>query len=130
MNSGAFGKTNENEVFTYHEIWLKKAITKKLHGITTEQHLNFNEYVTNKCKNASRKLNVLSRVSFPLWYQQNKVCQTLSSVYNSVIVLLFGYLLPLGLAEKSNYWELSTIMSKWLNVELWQTIEQTGLTKH
>ena len=25
---------------------LKKTATKKLHGITTEQHLNFNEYIT------------------------------------------------------------------------------------
>ena len=58
-----FGKTNEYEVFTYHEIQLKKATTKKLLAITIDQHLNFNEHLTNVCKKASRKLNALSRVS-------------------------------------------------------------------
>ena len=57
-----FGKTNENEVFTYHEIRLKKSATKKLLGITIDEHLNFNEHLTNVCKRASRKLNSLSKV--------------------------------------------------------------------
>ena len=57
-----FGKTNENEVFTYHEIRLKKTTTKKLIGITIDKHLNFNEHLTNVCKRASRKLNSLSKV--------------------------------------------------------------------
>ena len=57
-----FGKTNENEVFTYHEIQLKKTTTKKLPGITKDEHLNFNEHLTNVCKRASRKLNSLSKV--------------------------------------------------------------------
>ena len=61
---------------------LKKTATKKLHGITTEQHLNFNEYITNTRKNASRKLNALPRVSSSLCCQQKKVYQTLSSVDN------------------------------------------------
>ena len=38
-----FGKPNENVVLTYHEIRLKKATTKKLLGMTIEEHLNFNE---------------------------------------------------------------------------------------
>ena len=45
-----FEKTNGNKVFTYHEIYLKKAATKRLLGITTDEHLNFNERVINKCK--------------------------------------------------------------------------------
>ena len=57
-----FGKNNENEVFTYHEIQLKKTATKKLLGITIDEHLNFNEHLTNVCKRASRKLNSLSKV--------------------------------------------------------------------
>ena len=58
-----FGKTNENELFTYHESRLKKATTKKLLGITIDEHLNFNEHLTNASKIANRKLNALSRVS-------------------------------------------------------------------
>ena len=68
-----FGKTNENEVFTYDEIRLKKTTTKKLLGITIDKHLNFNEHLTNVCKRASRKLNALSRVSSFLSYQEKKV---------------------------------------------------------
>ena len=54
----SFGKTNENEVFTYHEIQLKKAATKELLGMTIDKHLNFNEHITNVCKSALRKLNI------------------------------------------------------------------------
>ena len=68
-----FGKTNENEVFTYHEIRLKKTTTKKLLGITLGEHLNFNEHLTNVCKSTSRNLNALSRVSSFYSYQQKKV---------------------------------------------------------
>ena len=64
-----FGKTNENEVFSYHEIRLNKTTTKKLLGITIDEHLNFNEHLTNVCKRASRKLNALSIVSSFLSYQ-------------------------------------------------------------
>ena len=64
-----FGKTNENEVFTYHEIRLKKTTNKKLFGITIDEHLNFNEHLTNVCKRTSKKLNALSRVSSFLSYQ-------------------------------------------------------------
>ena len=80
-----FGKTNENEVFTYHEIRLKKTTTKKLLGITIDEHLNFNEHLTNVCKRASRKLNALSRVSSFLSYQQKKVMS------NSFISGQFNY---------------------------------------
>ena len=68
-----FGKTSENEVFTYHEIRLKKTTTKKLLGITIDKHLNFNEHLTNVCKSDSRKLNALSRASSLLSYQHKKV---------------------------------------------------------
>ena len=37
----AFGKANEDEVFTYHEIQLKKATIKKLLGIAIDKNLNF-----------------------------------------------------------------------------------------
>ena len=80
-----FGKTNENEVFTYHEIQLKKNTTKKLLGITIDEYLNFNEHLTNACKSASRKLNALSRVSSLLSYQQKKVMS------NSFISRQFNY---------------------------------------
>ena len=52
---------------------LKKTTTKKLLGITIDEHLNFNEHLTNVCKRASRKLNTLSRVSSFLSYKQKKV---------------------------------------------------------
>ena len=38
-----FGKPYEYEVFTYHEICLKKTTTKKLLGITIDEHLNTSE---------------------------------------------------------------------------------------
>ena len=68
-----FGKTNENEVFTYHEIRIKKTTNKKLLGITIDEHLSFNEHLTNVCKGASRKLNKLPRVSSPFSYQQKTI---------------------------------------------------------
>ena len=80
-----FGKTNENEVFTYHEIRLKNTITKKLLGITIDEHLSFNEHLTNVCKSASRKLNNLSKVSSPLSYQQKTV------VSSAFICIQFNY---------------------------------------
>ena len=49
-----FGKTNENELFTYHEIRLKKYTTKKLLGITMDEHLNFNAHIKNVCKSAMK----------------------------------------------------------------------------
>ena len=54
---------------------------------------------------AIRKLNALSKVSSVLSYHHKKFFQTLSSVDNSIVVLLFGYLVYLlGLSEKStNY---------------------------
>ena len=40
-----FGKTNENEVFTYREIRLSKITTEKLLGITIDEHLNNSDIV-------------------------------------------------------------------------------------
>ena len=40
-----FGKTSESEVFTYHEIQIKKATTKKLLGVIIDEHLNFKEHI-------------------------------------------------------------------------------------
>ena len=68
-----FGKTNGNEVFTYHEIQLKKFATKEMLGITMDDHLNFNEHITNKRTSASRNVNALSKVSSLFSYLQKKV---------------------------------------------------------
>ena len=35
----SFGKTNENKVFTYHEIRLKKTVTEKMLDITIHAYL-------------------------------------------------------------------------------------------
>ena len=67
-----FGKSNENVVFTYHEIRPKKLL-RKLLEITTNYHIIFNEQSTNIYKSASRKLIVLSRESTLLSYQQKKI---------------------------------------------------------
>ena len=80
-----FGKTNENEVFTYHEVRLKKTTTKKLLGITINEHLNFNEHLTYVFKRVSRKLNALLKVSSFLSYQQKK------AISNSFISGQFNY---------------------------------------
>ena len=37
-----FEKANENEVFIYYKMRLQKAATKKLSGITIDEHPNFN----------------------------------------------------------------------------------------
>ena len=66
------GNADENEVFTCHEVRLKKATTKKLFGITIDEHLSFDKHLTNVCKRASRELNALSRVSSFLSYQQER----------------------------------------------------------
>ena len=98
-----FGKTNENEVFTYHKIRLKKTTTKKPLGITIDEHLNFNDHVARVYKSASRKLNALLRVLLFLAINRKR-CQTLSSMDNSDIGLSFGYLVLLRFTEKStNY---------------------------
>ena len=46
-------KINENEVSTYHDIRLKKTTAKKLLDTIIDQHLNFNEYITNVCRSLS-----------------------------------------------------------------------------
>ena len=68
----SFGKISQNEE-SIMKSNLKKTATKKLLGITINEHLNFNEHITNACKSASRKLNALWRLSSVLSYQQNKV---------------------------------------------------------
>ena len=75
-----FGKTNENEVYAYHENRLKKLLLRDFLGITIDGHLKLNEHIANVCKSTSKKLNALSRVSFLLTYQQRKV------VSNSFII--------------------------------------------
>ena len=81
-----FGKTSENEIFTYHEIRLEKTAAKKLFGITIDQHL------------------MHYRGCLFLAINRKRSCQTLSSVANSIIGLLFGCLVLLGFTEKStNY---------------------------
>ena len=80
----SFGKTNENKVFTYHEIRIK-SVTVKMLDITINDLLDFNEHITNVCKSASRKVDALSRVSSLLSYQQKNV------VSNSFISGQFNY---------------------------------------
>ena len=50
----SFVKIIKNEVFTYHEIRLQKTI---------DEHLDFNEHITNIRKSTSRQINALLRVS-------------------------------------------------------------------
>ena len=57
----------------YLSIMKSETTTKKLFGITIDEHLIFKEHLTNVCKRASRKLNALSRVSSFLSYRQKKV---------------------------------------------------------
>ena len=72
--------------------------TKQLLDITRDEHLNFNEHITNVCKFASRKFNALLRVSSLLTYQKRKV------VSKSFIIEQFNYC-PF-------IWMLSSISSK------------------
>ena len=69
----SFGKASGKEVFTYYKIQLKKAATKKLLGITIDEHLNFNKHITNICQSLSRKFIAMSRLSSLLSLQQKNV---------------------------------------------------------
>ena len=95
-----FGKTNENEVFSYHEIQLKKTMTKKLLDITIDEYLNFNKHIKNVCMSAESFMHYRKCLLF-LAINRKRLGQALSSVHNSVIVLLFECLVLLGLTEKS-----------------------------
>ena len=69
VNSWALKKPMKMRYLPIMKSNLKKTTTKKLLGLTIDEHLNFNEHLTNACKSASRKLNALSRVSSLLSYQ-------------------------------------------------------------
>ena len=101
VNSSALEKSMKMRYLLIMKSDLRKTTTKKLLGTTTDEYLNFNEHITNVCKCANTKLDVLSRVFSLLSYQQKKLCQTLSLLHSSDVVLLFGYLVLLCLAEKS-----------------------------
>ena len=98
-------KYHDIEVFTYYEIRLKKTAAKKLFGITIDEHLNLIEHITNACKSASKKLSrALSRVLSLLSYQRKKIVSSSFISGQSIIVLLFGFLVLLGPTENStNY---------------------------
>ena len=81
----SFGKTNKNDVFTCHEIGLKKTATRKLLGITIDGYLSFNEHISDVYKSATRKLNALLIVSCLLNQKQEKI------VSNSFISGQFSY---------------------------------------
>ena len=81
----SFGKTSRKELFTYYKIQLKKTATKKLLGITIDEHLNFNKHITNICQSLSRKFITMSRVSSLLSLQQKNV------VSNSFISVQLNY---------------------------------------
>ena len=78
-----------------------KKTTKKLLGITIDEHLNFNEHLTNVYTSASRKLNALSRVSSLLIYEQEKVVpNSFTSGQFSYCPLICMLQTLLGLTEK------------------------------
>ena len=122
----SFAKNNDNEVFTYHDIRLKKIDSKKLLGITVDEHLNFNEHLTNVCK----RVHCLACLLF-LVINRKRLCQTFSSVHNSIIVLLSGYLVLLGLIEKStNYISGLYDYVKMIIPQALTNFEQTRLSKY
>ena len=98
-------KYHEIEVFTYHEVRRKKTAAKKLFGITIDEHLNFNEHITNACKSTSKKLSTaLSRMLSLLRYQQKKIVSKSFISGQSIIVLLFGFLILSGpTGNSTNY---------------------------
>ena len=59
-----FAKTSESEVFTYHEVQIKKATTKKLHGITIDEHLNFKEHIEKYMQECYQKAKCIIRSVF------------------------------------------------------------------
>ena len=85
VNSWALEKPMKMRYLPIMKSDLKKTTTKKLLGITIDEHLNFNEHLTNVCQRASRKINALSTVSSFLSYQRNKVMS------NSFISRQFSY---------------------------------------
>ena len=124
-----FGKISENEILIYHEILLKETTTKKLLGITIEEHLISTSIVI---KSASRKLNALSRVSSLLSYQQKKV------VSNSLISGPFDYCLPIWMSSFINFYrKINKLYERSLRLchhdytsSYDKTFKQTRLSKH
>ena len=122
-----FGKISENEILIYHEILLKETTTKKLLGITKEEHLISTSIVI---KSASRKLNALS--SSLLSYQQKKV------VSNSLISGPFDYCLPIWMSSSINFYrKINKLYERPLRLchhdytsSYDETFKQTRLSKH
>ena len=100
LNSWILEKPMEMKYLPIIRTDFRKSMTKKVLEITIDEHLHFEEHLTNVCKSASRKINALSRVSLFLAINRKRLCQALLSVDNSLNVLLFGCLLPLSLTEK------------------------------
>ena len=49
--------------FSYDDIIVKNSLSDKFLGLTIDNNLDFSDHISNICKTANQKLNVLLRVS-------------------------------------------------------------------
>ena len=57
------GNVNNLCDFSYDDIIVKNSLSDKFLGLTIDNNLDFSDHISNICKTANQKLNVLLRVS-------------------------------------------------------------------
>ena len=57
------GRDVENQTFTFKDMCYKNSKERVVLGITIDNKLNFDSYITNMCKKSVQKSNALSRIS-------------------------------------------------------------------
>ena len=132
VNSWVLGKQVEMSHLSIMNTKLEKTVTKNFRRITIDAHFNFNENRQIYLKVLIESLVHCQECPVFLAINRKKFYQTLSSVKNSVTVLLFGSLVLLGLTEKSTSTtsDVFTIVLKRSHLKLWRTFEQPRLINH
>ena len=67
------GCGEENNVLRFGGNFLEESLNELLLGVTIDNRLNFDDHISNVCKQAGRKLSALSRLSKILTLAQRKI---------------------------------------------------------
>ena len=99
--------------------------SQKLLGIVFDYKLNFDKHIENICQKANRKLNALARVTNYMELPKSHILTNAFLKVNSIIVLLFGFLIPvlliIKLIDSMNVVYVSSIM---IEVQLLRNFSQ------
>ena len=71
--------------FSCDDIIIENSLSEKISGLTKDNNLDFSDYISNICKTANQKLNVLFRVS------ANTNSNKCTLLINSFIKFHFSY---------------------------------------